>query len=116
MPERALTTRRAGAPNLTGSCGPAELDDDHTELHGCKYPELATPGGQSRALLVTPSKCGYTRGCRQLATVASPNGSDKKVRDRHTVILDYLKTAPGVLTGVAAVLAALTGLLAVSVR
>ena len=51
-----------------------------------------------------------------MATVASPNGSDKKVRDRHTVILDYLKTAPGVLTGVAAVLAALTGLLAVIVR
>ncbi|GAB3853115.1 hypothetical protein GCM10029963_43830 [Micromonospora andamanensis] len=46
-----------------------------------------------------------------MATVSGAQTGNNNVRDRHTVILAYLKTVPGVLGGVAATVAALTGLL-----
>lgn len=51
-----------------------------------------------------------------MPTVATNEQDDNGTRNPHSVILDYLKTAPGVLSGVAAVLAALSGLLALLLR
>ncbi|MEU8431289.1 hypothetical protein [Micromonospora sp. NPDC048887] len=42
--------------------------------------------------------------------------ADNAQRDRHSVILDYLRTAPAVLGGLAGLLGAVTALLALLTR
>ena len=49
-------------------------------------------------------------------TVQPNEQGDNQSRNRHSVIIDYLKTAPGVLQGAGVLLAALTGLLALFLR
>jgi hypothetical protein len=54
------------------------------------------------------------------STVHSVTTTDERPgsaeRDRHRVILDYLQTVPGILTGLAGVLGAVTALLALLQR
>jgi hypothetical protein len=48
-----------------------------------------------------------------LVTVTTHEERDNAVRDRHRVVLAYLKIAPAVLTGLAGVLGAVAALVAV---
>ncbi|MBQ0893438.1 hypothetical protein KBX37_10080 [Micromonospora sp. U56] len=49
-------------------------------------------------------------------TVTTNEQADNRSRDRHSIVLDYLKTAPAVLGGLATVLAAVTALLALLLK
>lgn len=100
-----------------------------TECHGAGRSERRSPSARSlrrqpdanareaEALLWIGLKPKVSVGAGGALTTATPRrAQENQARDRHAVILDYLKTAPGVLSGVAAVLAALTGLLALLVK
>ncbi|MET7749940.1 hypothetical protein [Micromonospora sp. NPDC005367] len=51
-----------------------------------------------------------------MATVPTNEQDDNGTRNPHSVILDYLKTLPGVLSSAAALLVAATGLLTAFLR
>ncbi|MFG1895107.1 hypothetical protein ACGFIP_13925 [Micromonospora zamorensis] len=51
-----------------------------------------------------------------MTTVSTNDQDDNGTRNAHSVFLDYLKTAPEFLGALAAVLVALTGLLALILR